>query len=179
MKSIVTVVAAALAITAPGGASAAEGLGFSLQGVFGYGELIRDLETEADMTYGAVAGLHFAGPLSLELEYQRAENDLDDLGGDAQVVQDGVLGHVRLDFLRGPVLPFVYAGLGWVHYSVEDSIPDVTDDRAVVPFGGGVEVRVSALLLGLRGEYQWIPNDVASTNTDFWKVVATAGFRVP
>jgi hypothetical protein len=177
MKSIVTVVAAALAIAAPGSARAAAGFGFSLQGVFGYGELIRDLETETDMTYGAIAGLHFAGPLSLELEYQRAENDLD--LGDGQVVQDGVLGHVRLDLLRGPVLPFVYGGVGWVHYSVEDSILDVTDDRAVVPFGGGVEVRLSALLLGLRGEFQWIPNDVASNSTDFWKVVLTAGFRSP
>jgi opacity protein-like surface antigen len=179
MKALASsMMAAALAIAAPG-AAAAQGLGFSLQGAFGYGELVRDLDSDGDMTYGAIAGLHFAGPLSLEVEYQHAENDVNGLGGDVTAEQDGVLAHVRFDVLRGPILPFVYGGLGWVQYSLDDTIVDTTDDRAVVPFGAGVEVRLSALLLGVRGEYQWIPNDVASTNTDFWKVVATAGFRIP
>jgi hypothetical protein len=179
MKNLVLMMATAFTIAVPAGAGAQGGLGFSLQGAFGYGELVRDLDTDRDTTYGGILGLHFAGPLSLEVEYQHAENDVNGLGSDASVEQDGVFGHVRFDLLRGPILPFVYGGLGWVHYSLDDAILDTTDDRAVVPFGGGVELRLSALLLGFRGEYQWIPNDVASTNTDFWKVVGTAGFRLP
>jgi hypothetical protein len=179
MRNLVVTMAAALTMAAPAGASAQLGLGLSVQGVFGYGELVRDLDTDRDMTYGAIVGLHFAGPLSLEVEYQHAENDVNDLGGAVTIDQDGVLGHVRFDLLPGPLVPFVYGGLGWVHYSLEDTILEVTDDRVVVPVGGGFEFRIRALVLGIRGEYQWIPNDVSSRDADFWKAIATAGFRVP
>jgi hypothetical protein len=178
MRTLAVMMAAALTVAAPRGASA-QGLGLSLQGAVGIGELIRDLDTDRDAIYGAIVGLHFAGPLALEFEYQHAENDVNGLGGAVTMKQDGVLGHVRFDFLPGPLVPFVYAGLGWVRYKADAAILNTKDDRAVVPFGGGLEVRIRPLVLGVRGEYQWIPNDVASTNTDFWKVVATAGFRIP
>jgi hypothetical protein len=178
MKNVVMAVAAAAALAVPSAASA-QGPGLSLQGVWGYGELVRDLDTDTDMTYGAVAGLDFPGPLTLEVEYQHADNDVNGLGSGAKIKQDGVLGHLRFDLLPAPIVPFVYGGAGWVHYKVEDSILDVTEDRLVVPVGGGLEVQLHALVLGVRGEYQWIVDDVAGSNADFWKVVGTVGFRVP
>jgi Outer membrane protein beta-barrel domain len=178
MKNLVMMVTAALAISVPGGASAQGGLGFSLQGVFGYGELVRDYDTDTDMTFGAIGGLHFAGPLALELEYQYAENDVNGLGSGVKIDQNGVFGHVRFNLLPAPLVPFVYGGAGWVHYSLKDSVLDVTEDRLVVPFGGGLEVQLHALVFGIRGEYQYIVDDIAGSNADFWKVVATAGFRI-
>lgn len=167
---ILAVMAAALAAV-PAGARAQ--LGLSLQGYAGIGDLVRDLHTTRDAAYGAIAGVQFAGPLGLELEYQHAENHAN--GGADLIEQDGVLGHVRFDLLRGPVSPFVFGGVGAVRYSVSS----VTDDQVVLPLGVGVEVQLSPLVLGARGEYQWIPNAVADKNADYWKVVLTAGVRVP
>jgi hypothetical protein len=178
MRILAMTMSVAVVMALPRGASAQEeGLGFSLQGVFGYGELVRDLDTETDMTYGVIGGLHLGGPLTLELEYQHAENDVKGLGDAATAKQDGVLGHLRFDLVPGTIVPFVHAGAGWVHYSIDDSILDVTEDRFVVPIGGGIEVQLAPVVLGIRGEYQWIVDDVAGSDADFWKVVATAGFR--
>jgi hypothetical protein len=43
----------------------------------------------------------------------------------------------------------------------------------------GLEVQFRVLVLGLRGEHQWIVADVAGADADFRRVVGAAGFRVP
>jgi hypothetical protein len=107
---------------------------FSIQGQVGAGQGIRDLDTETDVVYGAILGLHFLGPLGLELDYHHAENDVSDLAGASTVKQDVLLAHVRFDFAPGPLVPFVYTGVGWGHYDVSGAIVDVEADRTVVPW---------------------------------------------
>lgn len=174
MSRFIVTVAAALALALPTGTRAEESpFGFSLQGEIGVGQTTRDVDTDADLVYGAILGLHFLGPLSLELDYQHAENDVSG-GGAATLKQDGVLAHVRFDLLRAPVIPFIYGGVGWVRY---DS--GATDDRVVIPVGVGLETHLAPLVVGVRGEYQWNTSEIASQHVDYWKVVATVGFRIP
>lgn len=174
--AIVLSAAAAVAAAAPGRGSA---LGLSAQGSYGIGELSRDLSSSQNSTYGAILGLHFTGPLGLELEYQHASNDVSGLVGVKTIDQDGVLGHVRLDLLRGPLVPFAYAGVGWVRYSVSGSVASTTSDQAVIPAGVGLELWFRPLVVGIRGEYQWVPNEIAGKNAAFWKGLLTLGLRVP
>jgi hypothetical protein len=150
---------------------------FSIQGEIGGGKTTRDVATDFNLVYGGILGLHFAGPLGLELEYQHAENDTS--GGGATLKQDGVLGHLRFDFLREPVTPFVYVGVGWVHYSANASLLANTEDHVVIPGGVGLEVNVKPIVLGARGEYQWNTDTFAGKYIDYWKVVATVGLRLP
>jgi hypothetical protein len=152
---------------------------FSLQGEVGAGKTAGDLKTNTDVVYGAIIGLHFRGPLGLELDYQHAENDVSDTSGRARFKQDGLLGHVRFDVLRTPVTPFIYAGLGWVHYNADSTALAEKADRLVIPAGVGLELHVSALVVGARGEYQWNTSDIAGKHVDYWKAVGTVGFRLP
>jgi hypothetical protein len=184
VNRIVVMALAALASIFPAGAWAqqpqgqASGPGFSLQVEVGAGWTARDLTTDTGVVWGAILGLHFVGPLGLEVEYQHAENDIS--GGPGTFKQDGLLGHVRLDVSTSPTLtPFVYAGLGWVHFHSNADILGLPVDRVVVPLGVGLEVSVRPIVLGARGEYQWNTSDIADKHVDFWKVVGTVGFRVP
>ncbi len=178
MKRIIVMVAAALAVAFPLGASAQEEkFGLSIQGQIGVGQMVRDLETERDLVYGAILGLSFAGPLGLELDYQHAENDVKGFGAPT-LKQDGFLGHVRFDFGKGTLIPFVYGGLGWVHYDVSSTLLDTTSDRLMIPLGAGLEFKAKPLIIGIRGEYQWATSEIAGEHTDYWKAVGTVGFRL-
>ncbi len=177
MRRIIVVVAAALAVAFPAGAWAQEGrFGFSLQGQIGAGQAVRDLETETAAVYGAILGLHFAGPLGLELDYQHAENDVKGTGT-STLKQDAFLGHVRFEFGKGTLLPFIYGGLGWGHYEAS-GVLDTTADRLMIPVGAGLEFKAKPLILGIRGEYQWATSEIAGEHTDYWKAVGTIGFRL-
>ena len=94
----------------------------------------------------------------------------------AKVKQDGVFGHVRLDFGRAQFVPFVYTGVGWVHYRGEASVFD-TADRVVIPAGVGIEFHAMPLVVGARAEYQWNTAEISSQRLDYWKAVGTVGFR--
>jgi hypothetical protein len=152
---------------------------FSLQGAVGAGNAARDVSTDTNVVYGGIFGFHFRGPLGLELDYQHAENDLSGTSGRATLKQDGLFGHVRFDVLREPVRPFVYVGAGWVHYHANGSLGDEKTDHFVVPGGVGVELEISAFVVGARGEYQWNTSEIAGKHVDYWKAVGTFGIRIP
>lgn len=163
---------ASLTVAAPG---AARALGLSAQGALGVGQLVSGVDSDAGTTYGLILGLHFTGPLGLELEYQHGDNDAKGVLGHPTVSQDGALGHVRFDLLRRSIVPFVYGGVGVMHYSASSVS---TDDWVVFPVGGGVEVQLGLFEFGARGEYQYIPSDVADRSADFWKLIGTVGVRL-
>jgi hypothetical protein len=151
--------------------------GFSIQGQIGAGQTTRDLSTNVNVVYGAILGLHFAGPLGLEADYQHAENDTTGGSGSGKLRQDAIFGHVRLEFASGLVLPFIYTGVGWAHYHSTAALFDTTADRVVIPGGVGLELNFAPLIVGARGEYQWNTQDIAGKRVDYWKAVATIGFR--
>jgi len=175
MRRVILTAAVALAAGFATGARADEGLGFSLQGQVGAGETARDVKTNVNVVYGLIAGFHFLGPLGLEADYQHAENDVS--GGLGIVKQDGIFGHVRLDIGHAVVVPFLYAGVGWVHFHGTAAAVSGGADRAVIPGGVGLEFQAKPLVVGARAEYQWNTQTIASQHVDFWKAVGTVGFQ--
>lgn len=166
------ILAAALAVAIPANPRA-DGLGFSLQGQIGAGNVARDVKTDTNAVYGAILGLHFSGPLALEVDYQHAENDIQ--GSSTVLKQDGLLGHLRLDFLKGNLVPFVYTGVGWARAT--SSQLSGANDRAVIPAGAGIEFHGGVIVLGIRGEYQWATTKISGQTADYWKAVGTFGVR--
>jgi hypothetical protein len=48
-----------------------------------------------------------------------------------------------------PVAPWLSAGGGWAHYSVD---PDITTNKGALQFGGGVDIKIGKRRWGFRGE---------------------------
>jgi hypothetical protein len=177
MRRVILIAVVVLAAGFATGARAEEGFGFSLQGQVGAGETSRDVKTDVNVVYGLILGFHFLGPLGVEADYQHAENDLSGTGGLGTIKQDGIFGHVRLDIGSAAVVPFLYAGVGWVHFHGSAAVVSGGVDRAVIPGGVGVEFQAKPLVVGARAEYQWNTQTIASQHVDFWKAVGTVGFQ--
>lgn len=101
--------------------------------------------------------------VGFEAAYIGSAQDIDILGMDANatVVGNGLEGSVRLNLIPGArVTPFLFAGLGWSHYSITNT--DVTtaavddqDDVLHIPAGAGLSVLLrERLFLDLRGTYR-------------------------
>jgi hypothetical protein len=178
MRRVILMAAVALAALFASGAQAAEEkLGISIQGQFGAGNAARDVSTDVNVVYGLIFGFHFVGPFALELDYHHAENDFSGTGGNSKLKQDALFGHVRLDFISGSIVPFIYTGVGWVRFRADASVLNETVDRAVIPGGVGVEFHVAPILVGARGEYEWNTAKIAGKAVDYWKAVGTVGFQ--
>jgi len=175
MRRVILMAAVALAAGFATGARADEGFGFSLQGQVGAGQTARDVKTDVNVVYGLILGFHFLGPLGVEADYHHAENDVS--GGHGTIKQDGIFGHVRLDIGHAVVVPFLYAGVGWVHFHGTAAAVSGGADRAVIPGGVGLEFQAKPLVVGARAEYQWNTQTIASQHVDFWKAVGTVGFQ--
>jgi opacity protein-like surface antigen len=160
-------------------AARAQVSGFALQGEAGAGQLVNGISTNTSSTWGAIFGIFLGGWLGFEGEYQHMQNDVNGIASISRLKSEGVIGHVRVDFLPGPLQPFAYGGIGWLRLSPTQSATSATNDRAVFPLGAGVEYQLKPLVFGARGEYQWIVNDVAGKSVDAWKVVGTIGVRIP
>jgi hypothetical protein len=52
-------------------------------------------------------------------------------------------------FPKSPVAPWISAGGGWAHYSVD---PDITTNKGALQFGGGLDFRIGQRRWGFRGE---------------------------
>ncbi len=177
MRRVILTAAVALAAGFASDARAADKFELSIQGQVGAGETARDVNTDLNVVYGAILGLHFAGPLGLELDYQHAENDVSGTAGLATLKQDGVFGHVRFDLGSAQVVPFLYAGAGWVHFRGSSSVLNESVNRLVIPAGAGLEFHARPLVVGARAEYQWNTSEISGQHVDYWKAVGTIGFR--
>ena len=175
MRRVIAAAAVAWALGLASPARAAPG--FSIQGQVGAGQTAQDLKTDVNVVYGLIFGLHFAGPLGVELDYQHAQNDTTGATGSGTFTQDAVIGHVRLEFTSGLVVPFIYAGAGWVHFHGSAASVSGGVDRLVIPGGVGLEFQARPLVIGARGEYQWNTSKIAGQHVDYWKAVGTVGFQ--
>jgi peptidoglycan-associated lipoprotein len=98
--------------------------------------------------------------IGFEAAYVGSLQQADALGLDdnAQLMGNGVEGNLRLNLLRtAPIRPYVFAGLGWTHYSmtntdVTTSLVDEDDDVMHVPAGLGVGFHLyRGVTLDVRG----------------------------
>jgi hypothetical protein len=112
------------------------------------------------------------------------------LGNDAILVGNGAQGALRINVLRDfPAQPFVFGGIAWRHYSIENNsinTSDVsnTDDVAEFPVGIGVSGYVGGFMADVRGEYRFATaedlapsrNNSGEATLDRWGVTGNLGF---
>lgn len=62
---------------------------------------------------------------------------------------------------RSPLTPYLFAGMGWQRYSIDDKAFEVSDtgiarsdDLLVLPAGGGLAYRVGSIIADLRGTFR-------------------------
>jgi hypothetical protein len=111
-------------------------------------------------------------------------------GSGSDLVSNGAEGVLRLQvpYVTGRWLvePFAFGGIGWSHLSVRNPAPGLkdSDDVGVVPFGGGLTVGVSRLLLEARFTYRASFNEGLAlavnerpASLDQWAVGASVGYE--
>lgn len=98
--------------------------------------------------------------VGFEAAYVGTAQDIDALGvdGNATLLGNGAEADVRLNILRSaPVNPYVFAGVGWTHYSITNtdvntSSIDDSDEVLHIPAGVGVGIPLyRSMTLDLRG----------------------------
>ena len=105
---------------------------------------------------------HPTSVLGLELAYVGAVNSVkfDNFGlitpRGADIIRNG--GHAAVTFAFGPwlVQPFVLAGVGVTHYSVNQNAQNVgfsSTTAGYIPFGGGIRGQVDRVVIDLRGTW--------------------------
>jgi len=105
---------------------------------------------------------HPSSVLAFELAYVGAVNSVkfDNFGlitpRGADIIRNG--GHAAVTFAFGPwlVQPFVLAGVGVTHYSVNQNAQNVgfsSTTAGYIPFGGGIRGQVDRVVIDLRGTW--------------------------
>jgi hypothetical protein len=98
-------------------------------------------------------------PLALEAAYVGSAQNITALGlsDNAKLIGNGAEATARFNFTKRAIQPYIFAGVGWEHYTLDNtgantsSLRD-TDDVLTVPGGVGISFRLaSSLLLDLRG----------------------------
>jgi len=103
-------------------------------------------------------------PLALELAYVGTVHQIDSQLGpqSATLLGTTIEAAFRYNpFPRSPLMPYVFAGVGWQRYSIDDSAFKVSDtgiarsdDLLVLPFGGGLAYRTGSIIADLRGTFR-------------------------
>lgn len=113
--------------------------------------------------------------LALEAGYLGAVNTIDVAGGkEGHVNSNGLDGDLRIQ-LPTRVQPYIFAGLGWNHMSIDNgnANPSITgvlhesDEQLTVPAGGGVSAYIGHhATVDLRGTYRLVTNNDISVMND-------------
>jgi hypothetical protein len=104
-------------------------------------------------------------PIGVEVGYIGTASNMQSLGGisNGTLVGTAVEGDLRWNILwRAPFTPYVFAGLGWQHYSAVDNTLTTADsgmknhdDVAEFPLGAGLSFRdASGFVFDVRGTYR-------------------------
>jgi hypothetical protein len=152
-----------------------------LQANGGVAQWSRDLATDAGPAYGVIAGYFPATFIGIEGQYLGATNSTS-LANTVlfdHVTTNGLLGDVRVG-VPFVVEPFVFGGLGWMHFNVTGPATSRTDDSLVFPVGGGLEAHLgSSWLIGARFTYNFVNSGVANkANSDLWTATANIGTSI-
>jgi hypothetical protein len=169
------------------------GLGFAVGGGVDdfSGETMRS-ETGVGGSWNARVTLGTKSYVALEGSYIGSAQSIDALGldNDAILVGNGAQGALRINVTRFfPAQPFVFGGIAWRHYSIENNsinTSDVsdTDDVAEFPLGVGVSGYLGGFMADVRGEYRIATaedltpsfNENRTATLDRWGVTGNLGF---
>lgn len=98
-------------------------------------------------------------PVALEAAYIGTAQNVNALGlsENAVLMGNGAEANLRLNLLPTRVQPYLFGGVGWMHYSVRNTNVNTSsirsnDDIVTVPFGVGLALRLSrSVLFDVRG----------------------------
>lgn len=131
-------------------------------------------------------------PLAFEAAYVGTANRLNTFGveDNAALVSNGVEGNLRLNLSNTIVKPYLVAGAGWKHYSVNNTDTNTSsledsDDVIEVPMGVGVSYNYSNFIADVRGTFRpafdndLMRSEVGNDDNELhtWKVGANLGFE--
>lgn len=112
------------------------------------------------------------------------------LSSDATLLANGVNGAFRLNLSPTMVKPYILAGAGWKHYSVQNTSTvnsDIQDSDDVIefPLGAGLSYNYNRFIADVRGTFTPVVDDelfrsaVGNDNNKLntWKAAANIGFE--
>jgi hypothetical protein len=118
--------------------------------------------TDLGGTYGARLTIGTRLPFAVEVAYIGTAQGMDVLGLDSSAILLGNGGEatLRLNFLRGPVEPYIFGGAGLTHYSIENSDFNTSavrdsDDVYTIPMGAGAALQYRGLVVDGRGTFRY------------------------
>jgi hypothetical protein len=149
--------------------------------------------TDTGAAYGARLGLIPTPFVGVELGYIGSMNDIDKTIGttnfSSSLTTNEGYGDVRINVLPGPVMPYVFGGLGyvWVNGAGASGIPN--SNTGALPFGGGLEANIinRTFKIGARYQYNYMFNRIYTGNNatvvahqqggnaDFWTATVDLG----
>ena len=112
------------------------------------------------------------------------------LSSNSELIGNGAQAALRINgTVDFPIQPFIYGGLAWRHYSLNNSGANFSDvsnsnDTLEVPLGAGVGAYLSGLMLDVRGEYRFawgnhtlVPDSNGGDSLlDRWAVTGNIGY---
>jgi hypothetical protein len=107
-----------------------------------------------------------------ELAYVGSAQDIAAVGLDpnAFLLSNGGEADLRLNILTGMLQPYVFGGIGFRYYSIQNTGSNLSaiadnDTVGVVPVGGGMVFRIDQFLLDARGTYRFAFDDTMMSAT--------------
>lgn len=134
-------------------------------------------EAAADLTpggaWGVLVGIKPIPVVELELGYQGAAYQTDErlIGAQENVMENGGQALLKASPLVGAIEPYVFGGyqLSWFNVYERANATGVVEDDTLskIPVGLGFDVHVAEnVLLGARGQYNFLVSQEAFTNFD-------------
>ncbi len=132
--------------------------------------------------------------VGLEASYVGTANGIDNsvpgVSNNAYLLSNGVDGAIRLNLTTTAVRPFILAGAGWKHYSIQNTNVNTSalqnsDDVVEFPLGAGLNFTYDRFMADVRGVFKpsidnemfrsQINNDANKLHT--WQANANIGFE--
>lgn len=153
--------------------------------------------TDVAGTWEARLTIGTRSPIAVEAAYIGSAQNMDVLGldNDAYLLGTSLEGDARLNFTRTAIQPYVFGGIGWTQYNIENadfntSSIDDQENMGHIPFGAGIGYQMGGLVLDLRGTVRAAFNDTLTdegapepvgvngeTDLDTWNVSGRVGFE--
>jgi hypothetical protein len=132
-------------------------------------------------------------PIAVEGAYVGSVQSIDALGlsSSSLLMGNGVEGTLRVNLTRRRVQPYLFGGVGWTHYQLNNAASNTSsvlsrDDIGTVPMGAGISGRLGrGFIVDARGTYRATFDDdlmraqaTTDNTTQSWSAAARVGFEL-
>ena len=131
-------------------------------------------------------------PIAIEGAYVGSVQNIEALGlsTDSLLIGNGVEGALRVNLTQMRVQPYLFGGVGWTHYQLNNTATNTSsilprDDIGTVPLGAGVSGRLGrGFIVDARGTYRATFDDdllraqaTTSNTMQSWSAAGRVGFE--